>query len=140
MMKTFVAAVLGLGLLVSLPSHADNGEVLLGAGLGGAIGAVVGHQIGGHDGAIVGGALGAATGAAIAYDDHGRPIYRERVDYHHYHHHRAPPVRYVIVDDDRHHRHHHRRHHHRHDYGYGRHIDYHGYDRRGPGTVIVVRD
>lgn len=54
-MKILSALIVGAGLLVSLPSHADNGEVLLGAGIGGAVGAVVGSQIGGRDGAVVGG-------------------------------------------------------------------------------------
>ncbi|MEW6691623.1 MAG: glycine zipper 2TM domain-containing protein [Pseudomonadota bacterium] len=130
-MKMLSAMLLGAGMLVALPSHADSGQLMLGAGLGGALGAVVGQQIGGHDGAIVGGALGAATGAAVAYDSQGRPVrYVE-----HYERYPAPyygrgPVTYVYVDDDRgygyRHRHHHRHHHH-----------HHGY--RDSGTVVIVR-
>lgn len=131
-MKILSALIVGAGLLVSLPSHADNGEVLLGAGIGGAVGAVVGSQIGGRDGAVVGGALGAATGAAIAYDDYGRPVrYVERYPSYGY----RGPVNYVYVDDGRgygprHHRHHH--HYDRYDRGY-----YNGY--RDSRTVVIVR-
>ncbi|TQV63334.1 MAG: glycine zipper 2TM domain-containing protein [Halothiobacillaceae bacterium] len=135
-MNVLPAMVLGFGLLATLPSHADNGEVWLGAGLGGAVGAVVGSQIGGHDGAIVGGALGAATGAAIAYDDYGRPVrYVERYPVYGY----RGPVNYIDVDEGHghhrhHHRHHHRRHHHhdRHDRGY-----YDGY--RDSRTIVIMR-
>jgi len=126
-MKIFSAMILGAGMLAALPSHADSGELMLGAGLGGALGAVVGHQIGGRDGAMVGGALGAAAGAAIAYDSHGRPVYVERYE-------RCPtpyygrgPVTYVYVDDGRGHGHHH--HHHRH--------PHHRY--RDFGRVFIVR-
>lgn len=138
MIKMFSAMILGAGMLVALPSHADSGELMLGAGVGGALGALVGDNIGGRDGAIIGGALGAATGAAIVYDDHGRPVrYVER-----YERYPAPyygpreRVTYVYVDDDdrryghrhpRHHRHHHKHQHHGH----------HGH--RDPRTVVIVR-
>ncbi|MFZ5465933.1 MAG: YMGG-like glycine zipper-containing protein [Pseudomonadota bacterium] len=133
-MKMLSAMILGAGMLVALPSHADSGELMLGAGLGGALGAVVGQQIGGHDGAIVGGALGAATGAAVAYDSHGRPVhYVERYERYPAPYYGRGPVTYVYVDDDRgyghRHRHHERRHHHRH--------HHHGY--RDSGTVVIVR-
>lgn len=130
-MNVLPAMVLGFGLLASLPGHADNGEVLLGAGLGGAVGAVVGSQIGGHDGAIVGGALGAATGAAIAYDRDGRPVrYVERYPAYSYGY--RGPVNYIYVDEGRDYgrRHHHRHHHH----GRGH---YDGY--RDSRTIVIVR-
>ncbi|MEO1751940.1 glycine zipper 2TM domain-containing protein [Thiofaba sp. EF100] len=127
-MKMLSAMLLGAGMLVALPSHADSGQLMLGAGLGGALGAVVGHQIGGHDGAIVGGALGAATGAAVAYDSYGRPVrYVERYERYPEPYYGRGPVTYVYVDDERGygHRHHH---HHRHHHGY-----------RDSGAVIIVR-
>jgi hypothetical protein len=46
---------------VSSRAHA-NGDGLLGAG----IGAAIGHNVHGHDGALVGGAVGAIAGASLA--------------------------------------------------------------------------
>ncbi len=133
MIKMFSAMILGAGMLVALPSHADSGQVLLGAGVGGALGALVGENIGGHDGAILGGAIGAATGAAIAYDDHGRPLRHVK----RYERYPAPyyvareRVTYIYVDDDRGYGHH-PRHYHK-----PKHYDHHGY--RDPRTVVIVR-
>ena len=61
-MKTRFVVVLSLslGLLSAGAARADS--PVLGAVVGGGLGAVVGNQIGGRDGAIVGGAVGAAAG------------------------------------------------------------------------------
>ncbi len=66
---------------VSQPASA--GDPVLGALIGGGIGAAIGHSVNGHNGAWVGGALGALTGASIAassgyyYDGgyYGQPAY-----------------------------------------------------------------
>lgn len=150
------AALLGLGVIFSLPSHADNG-VLISAGMGAALGAVVGHQINHDSGAWVGGAVGAVTGAAIANsnNNNNNVRYIERDPYYNnayngnvrrdvyvvdqYDSYRRPPVNVIYVDDDR---------------GYGNHRGHHyprGYvnNRQGngyynnvrqqPRTVVVVR-
>ena len=48
------------------PQALANGDPLLGALVGGSIGAAIGHGVNGRNGAWVGGALGAVTGASIA--------------------------------------------------------------------------
>lgn len=97
-MKTLIASVLGLSLVLPVAAMAGSVENILGAGVGGAVGAAVGDHLGGQTGAIVGAGVGAAAGAALTQDNDERKVVSERV--------------YVI--DDRHdngrHRGHHKHH------------------------------
>ena len=74
MRKSFVIALaLSAGLLSA--SAAQANDAVLGAVIGGGLGAVVGNHVSGRDGAIIGGAVGAAAGVVIASenDRHYRP-------------------------------------------------------------------
>ena len=66
--KTLVIATLGTALTAGAYSTAASaqGDPLLGALVGGGIGAAIGHSVNGHNGAWVGGAVGALAGASIA--------------------------------------------------------------------------
>ncbi len=71
--KRFAAiAALAVGALAAGAAHASSAVV--GAVVGGGVGAVIGQSIGGRDGAVIGGALGAAAGAAAA-SDHGYRVH-----------------------------------------------------------------
>jgi hypothetical protein len=67
----------------TLSTPASAGDPVLGALVGGGIGAAIGHSVNGRNGAWVGGALGAVTGASIAansgyYGSYGPPaVYSE---------------------------------------------------------------
>ena len=72
-------------------SASAQGDPLLGALIGGGIGAAIGHSVNGSNGAWVGGALGAVTGASVAasaggyynngyYDNAGRRVEGKGVD------------------------------------------------------------
>ena len=69
--------LMGASLLALTPAvRADQGNIVLGSGLGAVAGAIIGHSVGGRDGAIVGGAIGGAVGASAAsngggYRSHG---------------------------------------------------------------------
>ena len=74
MKKSFVIALaLSAGLLSANAAQAN--DAVLGAVIGGGLGAVVGNHVSGRDGAIIGGAVGAAAGVVIASenDRHYRP-------------------------------------------------------------------
>ncbi|HES75771.1 MAG TPA: glycine zipper 2TM domain-containing protein, partial [bacterium] len=134
----------------AVPVYADN-NVLVGTGLGAAMGAVIGHQVDHNNGAWVGGAVGAVTGAAIAssnnttrYVEHNpysynnvprRDIYVVEPNYY-----QRPPVNVIYVDGGRSHRghqhHYERRHHDRHRHG-GQ--GYSNQGRRDGRTVVIVR-
>lgn len=53
-------------------TEALAGDPVVGAIIGGGVGAAVGNSIGGRDGAVVGGMLGAMTGVIVATDKDGR--------------------------------------------------------------------
>lgn len=55
-----------------LSSEAMAGDPVVGAIIGGGVGAAVGKSMGGRDGAVVGGMLGAMTGVIVATDKNGR--------------------------------------------------------------------
>lgn len=75
MKKGFVSAVtLSLGLLTANAALAN--DAVIGAIVGGGLGAVVGNQVSGRNGAVIGGAVGAAAGAAIASDNDRDRNYR----------------------------------------------------------------
>ncbi len=61
-----IILTLSLGLLSTQTVLAS--DAVLGAIVGGGLGAVVGNHVSGRNGAVIGGAVGAATGAAIASD------------------------------------------------------------------------
>ena len=61
---------LSLGLLSVNAALAS--DAVLGAIVGGGLGAVVGNHVSGRNGAVIGGAVGAAAGAVIASDGHRR--------------------------------------------------------------------
>lgn len=64
--------LLGASLLALTPTvRADQGNIVLGSGLGAVAGAIIGHSVGGRDGAIVGGAIGGAVGASAASNGSG---------------------------------------------------------------------
>jgi hypothetical protein len=84
-MKTRIGIVLLLALGL-LTSSAQAGDAVLGAIIGGGLGAVVGKQTGGHNGAIIGGAVGAATGVIVASHNDHRRHHRSR-------YYAPPPVR-----------------------------------------------
>ena len=89
-MKTRFVVVLSLSLGLLLADAARADSPVLGAVVGGGLGAVVGNQIGGRDGAIVGGAVGAAAGVIVASNDDYR--HRDR-GYGYYYPAPPPPVR-----------------------------------------------
>ena len=66
--KTLIIATLGTALAAGTlsTSASAQGDPLLGALIGGGIGAAIGHSVNGVHGAWAGGAIGAVTGAAIA--------------------------------------------------------------------------
>src|SRR5215831_11191118 len=66
--KTLIVATLGTALAAGTlsTSASAQGDPLLGALVGGGIGAAIGHSVNGVHGAWAGGAIGAVTGAAIA--------------------------------------------------------------------------
>ena len=151
-MKTMVAALVSVGILLGVPAYADN--LLVGSGLGAAVGAVVGHQVDHDNGAWVGGAVGALTGAAIssnnntvryverdpyAYDYRSydntprRDVYVVQPGYY-----ERPPVNVIYVDADRGHRNHHHRHHERH-YDHHRGYGHHNQGYREGRNVVIVR-
>ncbi len=66
-----VAAIAATVATATLSMEASAGDPVLGALLGGGVGAAIGHNINGRDGAWVGGALGAVTGASIAANSRG---------------------------------------------------------------------
>ncbi len=74
-MKKHFAAILALSAGLLSASAAQANDAVLGAVIGGGLGAVVGNHVSGRDGAIIGGAVGAAAGAVIASEDdrHYRP-------------------------------------------------------------------
>lgn len=135
MKKTICSILLAGAAVAALPAHADHGNTVLGAAIGGATGAVIGREVAGRDGVIIGAAIGGATGAAVGRSVGERryervverepvyvaqPAYYERRVYQPAYY---PPQRVVhsgpaYYDDDdndwhgkRHHKHH--RHHHR---------------------------
>jgi hypothetical protein len=61
----------------AMAPQAHAGDPLLGAILGGGIGAAIGHNVNGHNGAAVGGVLGAVVGSSIAASNnyYGDPYY-----------------------------------------------------------------
>ena len=59
-----IALTLSAGLLSANAAQAN--DAVLGAVIGGGLGAVVGNHVSGRDGAIIGGAVGAAAGVVIA--------------------------------------------------------------------------
>ena len=74
MKKRFgIILTLSLGLLSAHAALAS--DAVLGAVVGGGLGAMVGNHVSGRNGAVIGGAVGAAAGAAIASDNDG---YRHR--------------------------------------------------------------
>ena len=66
--KSLVIAVLGTAVAAGTLSTTASaqGDPVLGALIGGGIGAAIGHSVNGNNGAWVGGAVGALTGASIA--------------------------------------------------------------------------
>jgi hypothetical protein len=65
--KTLVIGTLATAMATAtLSPPASAGDPVLGALVGGGIGAAIGHSVSGSSGAWVGGALGAVTGASIA--------------------------------------------------------------------------
>jgi uncharacterized protein YcfJ len=68
-----VSAVLAVATL-GASGTAMAGDPVVGAVVGGGIGAVIGHAMGGRDGAVVGSIIGAGTGAAVATDNDGRVV------------------------------------------------------------------
>ena len=80
--KSLVIAVLGTAAAAGTLSTTASaqGDPVLGALIGGGIGAAIGHSVNGRNGAWVGGAVGALTGASIAANSGGyyawRPILR----------------------------------------------------------------
>ena len=93
--------------LLALPTaaRADQGNIILGSGLGAVAGAIIGHSVGGRDGAIVGGAIGGAVGASAASDGYRtgppppryptHPTYLAHPSYGPPAHYVYEPVRYV---------------------------------------------
>jgi hypothetical protein len=63
-----VAAAIGMA---GLSTQASAGDPLLGAIIGGGIGAAIGHNAGGHNATAVGGVLGAIVGSSIAAESNG---------------------------------------------------------------------
>ena len=79
-MKSRIAiSFLVLGAVLS--SEAMAGDPVVGAIIGGGVGAAVGKSMGGRDGAVVGGMLGAMTGVIVATDRNGRREADYRVRY-----------------------------------------------------------
>ena len=122
MKRLLIVPALLLGLAAGPALAGDRTErAVLGAGIGGALGALIGNEVSGRDGALLGGAIGAATGVAIGSREHRRDDhrYRDRRVHRDYRHQApprfrgAPPGHYVRWD---------RGHGHR-----------HGHDRRGRG-------
>src|SRR4029453_1849303 len=66
--KTLIVATLGTALAAGTlsTSASAQGDPLLGALVGGGMGAAIGHSVNGVHGEWAGGAIGAVTGAAIA--------------------------------------------------------------------------
>ncbi|WP_137938775.1 glycine zipper domain-containing protein [Chitinivorax sp. B] len=77
-------SLVGLGLILALgtpQAHADRFDerAVIGATVGGALGAAIGDRVDGRHGAIVGAAIGGATGAAIgSRETRRREVVRER--------------------------------------------------------------
>jgi hypothetical protein len=63
-----IATLAATAALATLSTRADAADPVLGALIGGGIGAAIGNSVHHHNGAAVGGVLGAITGAAIAND------------------------------------------------------------------------
>jgi hypothetical protein len=63
-----VAATLGMAVI---STQASAGDPVLGAIIGGGIGAAIGHNAGGHNATAVGGVLGAIVGSSIAAQSGG---------------------------------------------------------------------
>jgi hypothetical protein len=61
--------------IATLSTQAAAGDPVLGALIGGGIGAAIGHDVNRHGGAAVGGVLGAIVGSSIAADS--GPYYRD---------------------------------------------------------------
>ena len=77
-MKKSFSILMALSFGVLSANAALANDAVLGAIVGGGVGAVVGNHVSGRDGAIIGGAVGAAAGAVIASDNephHRRPVY-----------------------------------------------------------------
>src|SRR5947209_16881878 len=67
--KPLIIATLGAAVaLAGISTRAEAGDPVLGALLGGGIGAAIGHDVNRHGGAAVGGVLGAVIGSSIAAD------------------------------------------------------------------------
>src|SRR5689334_11209124 len=65
--KPLVIATLATAVgLAAISTKAEAGDPVLGALIGGGIGAAIGHSANGHNGAAVGGVVGALAGASIA--------------------------------------------------------------------------
>jgi hypothetical protein len=70
--KPLIVAALAATVAVgALSTQAYANDPLLGALIGGGIGAAIGHNVHGRDGAAVGGAIGALAGAGIAASTDG---------------------------------------------------------------------
>ncbi len=68
-MKTRIGIILSLSLGLLSANAAMANDAVLGAIVGGGLGAAVGSHVGGRDGAVIGSAVGAAAGVVIASDD-----------------------------------------------------------------------
>jgi hypothetical protein len=65
--KPLVIATLATAVgLAAISTKAEAGDPVLGALIGGGIGAAIGHSANGHNGAAVGGVLGAIVGSSVA--------------------------------------------------------------------------
>ena len=74
--KPLLIATLGTAVaLAGISTRAEAGDPVLGALLGGGIGAAIGHDVNRHGGAAVGGVLGAVIGSSIAADSGYGPGY-----------------------------------------------------------------
>lgn len=109
-----LAATLACAPLAAMAGN--NGDIVVGSVLGGAVGAVIGNGFGGRDGAIIGGAIGAAAGVTIATDNQR---YGERYDQRYEDYDR----RYRRVDNNR--------------YDYDHDDDYYRDDYRRGSRVVV---
>src|SRR5689334_5857083 len=63
-----IATLAATAAIATVSTRANAADPVLGALIGGGIGAAIGHDVNHHNGAAVGGVLGAITGAAIAND------------------------------------------------------------------------
>jgi len=74
-----IASFATLVAAAAVAPQAHAGDPVLGAILGGGIGAAIGHNVNGHNGAAVGGVLGAVVGSSIAASNNyyygGDPYY-----------------------------------------------------------------